>query len=30
MLGASLAVGIGVAALTAHLSSKWGIGFSGG
>jgi hypothetical protein len=30
MLGVSLAVGIGIAALTAHLSSKWGIGFYGG
>ena len=29
-LGGSLAVGIGIAALTAHLSSKWGIGFYGG
>jgi hypothetical protein len=29
-LAVSLAVGIGIAALTAHLSSKWGIGFYGG
>jgi hypothetical protein len=29
-LTASLAVGIGIAALTAHLSSKWGVGFYGG
>lgn len=29
-LAVSLAVGIGIAALTAHLSSKWDIGFIGG
>jgi hypothetical protein len=29
-LTVSLAVGIGIAALAAHLSSKWGVGFYGG
>ena len=29
-LAVSLVVGIGIAALTAHLSSKWGVGFFGG